>query len=87
MGWTAGTIFGKLRGLNAKNRAYLELLLNWKGLRVDFQKLQGLFIKIARPKGYLLIWAIGSGSGGSDQRHAGPVALGRRRWLLRGGAG
>jgi hypothetical protein len=58
------SISGKCRGLNAKNWAHMELLLNWKGRWVDFQKLQGLFSKTARPKGYLLIWAIGSGSDG-----------------------
>ena len=43
--WTAGSKTGKLRGLNAKNRADLELFLNYRGLRVDFQELQGLFSK------------------------------------------
>ena len=33
--WMAGSKTGKLRGLNAKNRADLELFLNWTGLRVD----------------------------------------------------
>jgi hypothetical protein len=31
----AGSISKKLRGLNAKNRVYLELILNGGGLRVD----------------------------------------------------
>jgi hypothetical protein len=33
----------------------MEFLLNGAGLRVDFGKTQGLFNKIARLKGYLLI--------------------------------
>jgi len=36
------------------------------GLRVDFEKAEGLFRKFARPKGYVLIWALGSGSDGLD---------------------
>ena len=53
--WMAGLKTGKLRGLNAKNRAYLELLLNWIGLRVDSRKVQGLFNKKARPNRYVRI--------------------------------
>jgi hypothetical protein len=49
--WMVGSISKKLRGLNAKNRAYLELLLNGGGLRVDSKETQGLFSKAARPKG------------------------------------
>jgi hypothetical protein len=40
--------------------------LNGAGLRFDFGKTQGLFNKIARPKGYLLIWTVGSRSDDSD---------------------
>ena len=35
-GWMAGPIFKKVRGLNIKNWADLELFLNYAGLRVDF---------------------------------------------------
>jgi hypothetical protein len=51
-GWTAGSIFKKVRGLYIKNWAYLELLLNYSGPQVDSQKVQGLFNKVARVKGY-----------------------------------
>jgi hypothetical protein len=46
--WTAGSISKELTGLNVKNRAYLELLLNGGGLQVDFKETQGLFSKAAR---------------------------------------
>jgi hypothetical protein len=32
----ADPISGNLRGFGVKTRAYLEILLNWDGLRVDF---------------------------------------------------
>ena len=63
--WTAGSKTGKLRGLNAKNRADLELFLNCSGSRVNSRKVQGLFNKKGRLKRYLRMRAIGSGSGGS----------------------
>jgi hypothetical protein len=44
----------------------MEFLLNSAGLRFDFGKTQGLFNKIARPKGYLLIWTVGSRSDDLD---------------------
>jgi hypothetical protein len=44
----------------------MEFLLNGAGLRFDFGKTQGLFNKIARLKGYLLIWTVGSRSDDSD---------------------
>jgi hypothetical protein len=44
----------------------MEFLLNRGGLRVDSQETQGLFNKIARLKGYLLIWTVGSRSDDSD---------------------
>jgi hypothetical protein len=62
LGWMADPKSRKLRGFGAKTRAQLELLLNGGGLRVDSKETHGLFSKTARPKGYLLIWAIGSGS-------------------------
>jgi hypothetical protein len=40
--------------------------LNWVGPRVGFKKTQGLFSKIARLKRYFLIWAVRSGSDGSN---------------------
>ena len=46
-GWMAVPIFKKVRGLNVKNRADLELLLNCRGLRVDFKEIRGLFSKKA----------------------------------------
>ena len=63
--WTAGSKIGKLRGLNAKNRADLELFLNCSGSRVNSRKVQGLFNKKGRLKRYLRMRAVGSGSGGS----------------------
>ena len=53
--WTAGLISGKIRGLNIKNRAWIEILLSKPGLRVDLAKARGLFNKIDRPKRYLWI--------------------------------
>jgi hypothetical protein len=47
----AGSIFKKLRGLNAKNRACLEILLNGGGLQVVFRKAQGFFSKTATAGG------------------------------------
>jgi hypothetical protein len=41
--------------------------LNVGGLRVDFEKAEGLFRKFARPKGYVLIWALGFGSDGLEK--------------------
>ena len=77
-GWMAGSKTRKLRGLNAKNRADLELLLNWCGLRVNSRKVQGLFSKTARPKGYLLIWVAYDGSDGQERLGARAAAEGRR---------
>ena len=74
----AGSKTGKLRGLNTKNRADLELLLNWRGLRVNFRKVQGLFSKTARPKGYLLIWVAYVGSDGQVRLGARAAVEGRR---------
>jgi hypothetical protein len=65
-GWTADPKFRKLRGFGAKIGAQLELFLNWVGPRVVSKETQGFFNKTARPKGYLLIWTVGSGSDGSD---------------------
>ena len=50
-----GSKTGKLRGLNAKNRADLELFLNCSGLRVDFKEVQGLFSKTAMANRYAQI--------------------------------
>ena len=53
--WTADSKLGKFRGLSAKNRTKLEILLNKAGPRVDFKVTQGLFNKSARAKGYAWI--------------------------------
>ena len=63
--WMAGSKTGKLRGLNAKNMADLELFLNCSGSRVNSRKVLGLFNKKGRLKRYLRMRAIGSGSRGS----------------------
>jgi len=44
----------------------LEIFLNAPGPRVYSSKTQGLFRKFARPKGYVLIWTLGSVSDGSE---------------------
>jgi hypothetical protein len=62
----AVSISKELRVLNDKNRTYVELLLNGGGLRIDSEETQGLFNKSNRANRYLLIWAIRSGSNGSD---------------------
>ena len=49
--WTAGSISRKLRGVRAKIWAELEIVLNYKGVRVDFGKGQGLFSKTASRRG------------------------------------
>jgi len=43
----AGSISKKLRGLNIKNRAWIEILLHCIGVRVYFSKTQGAFCKTA----------------------------------------
>ena len=62
--WTAGPISKKVRGVNIKNRAWIEILSSKLGLRVDYPKGQGLFSKFSRPNRYLQIWTAGSGSEG-----------------------
>ena len=54
-GWTVGSKTVKLRGLNAKNRTGMQLLLNCSGPRVDSRKDEGLFNKNVRAKGYVWI--------------------------------
>ena len=66
-GWMAGSKTGKLRGLNAKNRADLELFLNCRGQRVDFKETQGLLSKNARADRYE---AGSNGSGPLDHDRA-----------------
>jgi hypothetical protein len=56
----------KLRGFGAKTGAQLELFLNWVGPRVDSQETQRLFNKSAGANRYLLFWATGSRSDGSE---------------------
>ena len=46
--WTADPISKKVKGVNIKNRAWIEILLSKPGLRVDLAKARGLFNKIAR---------------------------------------
>ena len=41
----AGSISRKVRGVLAKFWVYLQLLLNYKGVRADFNKTGGLFRK------------------------------------------
>jgi hypothetical protein len=48
-----GSKTGKFRGLNAKNRTGMQLLLNCSGPRVDSRKDEGLFNKNVRAKGYV----------------------------------
>ena len=43
----AGSISKKLKGLNIKNRAWIEILLHYIGVRVYFSKTQGAFCKTA----------------------------------------
>ena len=50
-GWTAGSISRKPKGVRAKIWADLELILNYKGVRVDYAKGQGLFSKTASRRG------------------------------------
>jgi len=78
--WMAGSKTGKLRGLNTKNRADLELFLNCRGLRVDFKETQGLFSKNIRADWY----AAGSnGSGPLDRDRAIQIEAVRRSNLVR----
>ena len=44
-GMDGGHKTGKVGGLNVKNWAYLYILLNRSGARVDTQKVQGPFCK------------------------------------------
>jgi hypothetical protein len=81
-GWTAEPKSRKLRGFGAKIGAQLELLLNGGGLRVDSKETQGLFSKIARPKGYLLIWAVGSGSTAQNKNKGESVRVDLIRWIM-----
>ena len=78
----AGSIFRKVRGVLAKFWAYLQLLLNYKGVRVDINKTGGLFRKKDRPNRYPWILAVGSRSDGSDW--IGPRSN-RDRWARIGG--
>ena len=44
---TAGSISQELRGSNGRKKTSLELLLNYSGYWVDFDKIYGLFSKKA----------------------------------------
>ena len=48
LNWTAGSISKKLKGLNIKNRAWIEILLNTTGPRVEFRKTREVFSKSTR---------------------------------------
>ena len=66
--------------------------MNTAGLRVNSSKTQGLFIKFSRPKGYVSIWALGSGSNGSDLTSSGSnrgrcFRIGRLTCFARGSGG
>ena len=50
-GWMAGSKTGKLRGLNAKNKADLELFLNCSGSRVNSRKVQGQAEAVSKDEG------------------------------------
>jgi hypothetical protein len=65
-GWMAGSISKESRGLNTKNWADQQILLNGTGLRVDSNRVQGLFSKPTRPNRYPPIRTVGSRSGGFD---------------------
>jgi hypothetical protein len=80
-GWTVNPKSRKFRGFGAKTGAQLELVLNGGGLRVDSKETQGLFSKIARPKGYLLIWVVGSGSTAQIKNENEPVRVDLIRWI------
>jgi hypothetical protein len=71
-----------LRGLNAKNWAYLEILSNCAGPRVVLKQTQGLFNKTARLNRYLLTRTVRSGSNGSNPIWDGSN-LARRLRILR----
>ena len=75
-GWKAGSKTGMLRGLNTKNRADLELFLNWLGLRIDFKETQGLFGKTAGRSGIYVY-------GPSDQDPVDQIEPVRRSNLVR----
>ena len=53
--WMAGSISRKFRGLRAKNRTWLELVLNGTGLQVDSLRTEGLSSKFSKLKGYARI--------------------------------
>jgi hypothetical protein len=80
-GWMANPKSRKLRGFGAKIGAQPELLLNGGGLRFDSKATQGLFTKTTRPKGYLLIWAVGSGSTAQIKNKDQPVRVDLIRWI------
>ena len=65
--WMAGSILKKLRGVRVRFWAELQILLNGTGLRVDFEKTQGLFNKCDRPNQYLAMRTAGSRSSGSKR--------------------
>ena len=82
LNWTSGSILRKARGLSAKNKVKLQLLLNTPGLRVNLKKVGGLFSKTDRVNRYPRTWTVRSGSNGSDSlasrsNRARPKQIGR----------
>ena len=62
----AGSISRKVRGVLAKFWAYLQLLLNYEGVRVDIKEGGGLLCKKSGPNRYARFLAAGSRSEGQD---------------------
>ena len=56
---SAGSIYKKLRGLNIKSRAWIEILLHYVGVLVYFSKTQGLSAKTEGPNvNKLKLWGL-----------------------------
>ena len=66
--------------------------MNTEGLRVEYGKVEGLFRKSGKPKGYGWISAVGSPFGGSDllwtrSNHGRPKRIGWPGWFAGDGCG
>ena len=80
--WTAGPISKKVRGVNIKNRAWIEILSSKLGLRVDSVKARGLLCKSGSADHFSLsLTRVGNKSRPLDLHRAvqGEGARGRRR--------
>ena len=65
--WTAGPISKKVRGVNIKNRAWIEILSSEPGLRVDSVKARGLLCKSGSADHFSLsLTRVGNKSGPLD---------------------